>query len=53
MDDVYKNIRDNIKGNEDLPEIPNENKKPTKKELEDQLGRTISISEYKELTKGN
>ena len=53
MDDVYKNIRDNLKGDEDLPDIPNKNKKPTKKELEDQLGRTISISEYDELTKGN
>ena len=26
---------------------------PTKKELEDKLGRTITISEYEELTKGN
>ena len=53
MNDVFKDITESIKkGTEDQPEIPKQKKK-TKKELEDELGRTITISEYKELTKGN
>ena len=53
MNDVFKDISISIKkGSEDLPDIPGQKKK-TKKELEDELGRTITISEYKELTKGN
>lgn len=52
MNDVFKDISESIKkGTEDQPEIPKQKKK-TKKELEDELGRTITISEYEELTKG-
>jgi len=52
MDDVYKSIKDNIKAREDLPEIPNQNKK-TKKQIEEKLGRTITIEEYEEIIKAN
>ena len=53
MNDVFKDISESIKkGTEDQPEIPKQKKK-TKKELEDELGRTITISEYEDLTKGN
>jgi hypothetical protein len=52
MNDVFKDISESIKkGSEDIPEIPRQKKK-TKKELENELGRTITISEYEELTKG-
>ena len=52
MNDVFKDISESIKrGSEDIPEIPKQKKK-TKKELENELGRTITISEYEELTKG-
>jgi hypothetical protein len=52
MNDVFKDISESIKkGSEDLPDIPGQKKK-TKKELENELGRTITISEYEELTKG-
>ena len=53
MNDVFKDISESIKkGSEDIPEIPKKKKK-TKKELEDELGRTITMSEWDDLTKGN
>jgi len=52
MDDVFKSIKDNISANQDIPEIPNAKTK-TKKQIEEELGRPISLKEYREIIKGN
>jgi hypothetical protein len=50
MDDVYQGIKEIIR-DPDLPDLPFEKK--TKKQIEDELGRKITIEEYEEIIKGN
>ena len=52
MNDVFISIRDNIVSNTDIKDIKNIKNK-TKKQIEDELGRTITIEEYLEIIKGN
>jgi hypothetical protein len=52
MDDVFKSIKDNISANQDIPEIPNAKTK-TKKQIEEELNRPISIEEYLKIIEGN
>ena len=52
MDDVFKSIKDNISANEDIPQIPDAKTK-TKKQIEEELGRPISIEEYLKIIEGN
>ena len=50
MDDVFKEIRNNLKTENDFPEIPGQ-ETLTKAEVEKELGRKITIAEYEEYLK--
>ena len=52
MDDVFKSIKDNISANEDIQQILDAKIK-TRKQIEEELGRPISIEEYTKIIKGN
>jgi hypothetical protein len=52
MDDVFKSIKDNISPNEDIQQILDAKIK-TRKQIEEELGRPISIEEYTKIIKGN